>query len=39
VNLDLNSTRDLVRMRGRGSGGPKLGGTAHFSGHYAAAET
>jgi hypothetical protein len=26
VDLDLKSTRDLVRMRGRGGGEPKLGG-------------
>jgi hypothetical protein len=38
VDLDLKCTRDLVRMRGRGGGGPKLGGAAIFSKHYAAAE-
>jgi hypothetical protein len=38
VNLDLNSTKDLVRMRGRDGGGPKLGGAVVLSRHYAAAE-
>jgi hypothetical protein len=38
VNLDLKSTSDLVRMRGRSGGGPKLNGTASFSGHCATAE-
>jgi hypothetical protein len=38
VHLDLKVTSDLVRMRGSGDGGPKLGGAAAFSGHSAAAE-
>jgi hypothetical protein len=38
VDLDLKSTRDLVRMRGRGGGGPKLGDAIVLSKHYAAVE-
>jgi hypothetical protein len=38
VHLDVKVTSDLVRMRGRGDGRPKLGGTAAFFGHCAAVE-
>jgi hypothetical protein len=38
TDLDLNSTRYLVHMRGRGGGGPKLGGAAIFSRRCMAAE-
>jgi hypothetical protein len=38
VHLDLKVTSDLVRMRGRGGGRPKLGSATTFSGHYAAVE-
>jgi hypothetical protein len=38
VHLDLKVMGDLVRMRGRGDSGPKLGGAATFSGHCAAAQ-
>jgi hypothetical protein len=38
VHLDLKVTSDLVRMRGRGGGRPKLGGSAAFFGHCVAAE-
>jgi hypothetical protein len=38
VHLDLKVTSNLVRMRGRGGGRPKLGGATTFSGHYAAVE-
>jgi hypothetical protein len=38
VHLVLKVTSDLVRMRGRSGGGPKLGGAATFSGHCATAE-
>jgi hypothetical protein len=31
VDLDLNNTRNLVRMRGRNDGGTKLGSAADFS--------
>jgi hypothetical protein len=36
VHLDLNITRDLVHMRGRGGGGPKLGGAAASPGYCTA---
>jgi hypothetical protein len=38
MDLDLNSTRDLVRMRGRDGGGPKLDSTAVLSKRCAVAE-
>jgi hypothetical protein len=38
VDLDLKSRRDLVRMRGRRGGRPKLGGAAVLSKHCAAVE-
>jgi hypothetical protein len=38
VHLDLKVTIDLVRMRGRGGGRPKLGSAVAFSGHCAAVE-
>jgi hypothetical protein len=38
MNLDLNSTRDLVRVQGRGGGGPKLGGATILSRRCATVE-
>jgi hypothetical protein len=38
VDLDLKSTRDLVCMRDRGGGGPKLGSAVVLSKHCAAVE-
>jgi hypothetical protein len=38
MDLDLNITRDLVRMRGHGGGGPKLGCTDVLSRCCAMAE-
>jgi hypothetical protein len=38
VHLDLKVTSDLVRMRGRGCGRPKLGGATAFSRHCAVVE-
>jgi hypothetical protein len=38
VHLDLKVMIDLVHMRGRGGGRPKLGSVVAFSGHCAAVE-